>query len=211
MLGDIRHVQKLNDWDSSKISGVEVLVSDFTKVDQTKEQIEATIGYELQHDGSALKTTSIREKYPQLFDWLSLVNTNVWIILTLMLLVAGFNMISSLMILILERTQMIGLLTSLGAYSVSIRKIFIYQSGFLMLKGLFWGNLIGVGICWLQHTFHIIKLDPSLYFINSVPINFNILHILALNVGTLITSMLILVFPSMIISKISPTTTLRYN
>jgi lipoprotein-releasing system permease protein len=120
-------------------------------------------------------------------------------------------MIASLMILILERTNMIGLLTSLGANSFSIRKIFLYQSGFLLVKGLLWGNLIGIGVCLLQYHFRFVKLDQATYFITSVPINFNLLYILLLNVGTLAATMLILIVPSMIISKISPESTLRYN
>ena len=180
-------------------------------MDELKSKIESIVGTELQSDGSALKTQSIKEKYTQLFDWLGLVNMNVFIILVLMLLVAGFNMISSLMILILERTNMIGLLTALGARSASIRKIFIYQSGFLVMKGLLWGNIIGITICYLQYQFQIIKLNQASYFIDSVPINLDILNIVFLNLGTLVAVILMMVIPSMVISKISPDETLRYD
>lgn len=211
VIGDIRHVRKLNDWDSTQISGLELSVNDFSQVDKMKGLVENIVGLDLMPDGSALKTSSIKDKNTQMFDWLNLVNLNAWIILFLMLLVAGFNMVSSLMILILERTNMIGLLTSLGAQSVSIRRIFIFQSGFLILKGLFWGNLIGLGLCFLQYHFKIIKLNQSLYFLSSVPINFNLFYFLLLNIGTLIAVLLMLIIPSMIISRISPDSTLRYN
>lgn len=211
IIGDIKHVQKLNGWDSKQITGFELALDDFDHIDAEKSRVESLVGIDLQPDGSSLRTTSIKDKNPQLFDWLNLQNINVWVILVLMLLVAGFNMVSGLLILILERTNMIGLLTSLGAQNYSIRRIFLYQSGFLILKGLFWGNLIGLGICWLEYQFKFVRLDQASYFITSVPINFNILYFLLLNAGTLVATMLMLVVPSFIISKISPDTTLRYN
>jgi lipoprotein-releasing system permease protein len=212
VIGDIKHVQKLNDkWDSTQVSGFEVLINNIKQLDKMKAKVEDLVGLNLQPDGSSLRVTSIKDKNPQLFDWLGLQNMNVWVILILMLLVAGFNMVSGLLILILERTNMIGLLTSLGARNFSIRKIFLYQSGFLILKGLFWGNLLGLGLCWLQYHFKFIRLDRASYFIDSVPINFNILYFLLLNIGTLLATMLMLVVPSLIISKLSPDSTLRYN
>lgn len=211
IIGDIKHVRKLNNWDSTQISGFEISVKDFDNLDNIKAEVENIVGLNLQPDGSALKVTSINEKNPQLFDWLNLANLNAWVILLIMVVVAGFNMISSLMVLILERTNMIGLLSSLGARNYSIRKIFIYQSGFLILKGLFWGNLIGLGLCFLQYQFKLVKLDQASYFISSVPINFNILYFVLLNLGTLLVTILMLIIPSMVISRISPDTTLRYN
>lgn len=211
IIGDIRQVQALNQWSDSQISGFEINITHFEDLGAIRDKIDDLAGMNLQPDGSALKVQSIQQKYPQLFDWLGLVNMNVWIIIGLMLLVAGFNMISGLMILILERTRMIGLLTALGARSVSIRKIFIYQSGFLVLKGLLWGNIVGITICILQYYFHVIKLDQSSYFVTSVPININIFNYLLLNAGTLAAIIIMLVFPSMVISKISPDVTLRYQ
>jgi lipoprotein-releasing system permease protein len=211
VIADIKHVRRLNDWGKDKISGFEITINDFSQLDSMKSTIESIASLDLMPDGSALRTTSIKDKNQQLFDWLNLTNMNAWIILALMLMVAGFNMISSLMILILERTNMIGLLTSLGAQSVSIRKIFLYQSGFLLVKGLLWGNLIGVGICLLQYQFKFVKLDQATYFLSSVPINFNLFYLLLINIGTLVITMLMLIIPSMIITKISPDKTLRYN
>jgi ABC-type transport system, involved in lipoprotein release, permease component len=211
IIGDIKHVQKLNGWNKDQITGFEIALDDFNHIDEIKSKVENIIGIDIQKDGSSFRTTSIKDKNTQLFDWLNLQNINVWVILILMLLVAGFNMVSGLLILILERTNMIGLLTALGAKNYSIRKIFLYQSGFLILKGLLWGNLIGIGVCWLQYQFKIVKLDQASYFITSVPINFNLVYFLLLNVGTLLATMLMLVVPSFIISKISPETTLRYS
>lgn len=211
VIGDIKHVRKLNNWEKDQITGFEISLDHFDQMDEMKTKVENLIGLALQPDGSALRATSIKDKNTQLFDWLNLQNLNVWVILILMLLVAGFNMVSGLLIIILERTNMIGLLTSIGARNYSIRKIFLYQSGFLITKGLLWGNLFGLGVCWLQYHFKFVKLDQASYFITSVPVNFNFLYILLLNVGTLVATMLMLVIPSFIISKISPDTTLRYS
>lgn len=169
------------------------------------------VSLKLKPDGSGLKVVDIKEKYQQIFDWLNLQDTNVWIILALMLLVAGFNMISALLILILERTRMIGLLKALGANNQTVMRIFLYQSFILILKGLIWGNIIGVSLCYLQYHFHFIPLDQSSYFVNSVPINFNLFYIFLLNIGTTILTLIMLMLPSLIISKISPESTLRYS
>jgi lipoprotein-releasing system permease protein len=211
VLSDIKQVQKLNDWDSTQISGFEVNITDYNQVDKITAKLSDHIGLILQPDGSSFRISNIKIKYPQIFDWLNLQNLNVIVILVIMLLVAGLNMVSGLIILILERTKMIGLLVSLGSPSKSIRKIFLYQSGFLITKGLLWGNLIGLSILYLQKTFKWIKLDESSYFINSVPVNFDLGHILLLNIGTLSAIMIILIIPSLIISKINPEFTLKYN
>lgn len=208
---DIKQIKQLNDWSIDQITSFEINITDFDEIQNVKNQISSIMGVNIQPDGSALHVTSIVDKYPQIFDWLNLQNLNVWIILTLMLIVAGFNMISGLIILILDRTKMIGLLIAMGAQHINIRKIFIYQSGFLILRGMLWGNLIGLGICAMQYFFKIVKLEQSSYFINSVPINFSILHIFLLNAGTLTAILLMLIIPSLIIAKINPDVTLRYN
>ena len=140
-----------------------------------------------------------------------IVDKNVWIILGLMLIVAAFNMISGLLIMILDRTNMIGILKAIGSENRTVRRIILYQATYLMIKGLFWGNLIGIAICWIQHYFKVIRLDQSSYFIDYVPINFNIMYFILLSIGTLILTFLILLLPSMIISKISPVKTIRFN
>ena len=170
-----------------------------------------TVGFGFEEDGSRLKVINIHDKYPQIFDWLNLQDMNVMIILILMLVVAGFNMVSGLLILILDRTNMIGILKALGSPNVSIRRIFMYQSGFLILRGLFWGNIIGIGICLLQKYTGIMELDQSSYYLNTVPVNLNALHIIVLNLGTALAIIGMLIIPSMIISRISPARAIRFE
>ncbi len=208
---DIKHIQKLNNWNKNEITGYEIALTGYKKIDKVHHEVTNIVGLKLNPDGSGLKVTDIKERYTQIFDWLNLQNMNVWIILALMLLVAGFNMVSGLIILILERTNMIGLLKSLGASNSLVSNIFLYQSGFLIIKGLIWGNVIGVSICLLQYHFNFIPLDQSSYFLNSVPINLNIFYLLLLNIGTAILTLAMLVVPSMIISRVTPESTLRFN
>lgn len=211
VLADIKHIQKLNNWQKNEITGYEINLTNFKKIDEVHQHVLGLVGLKLNPDGSGLKVTDIKEKNTQIFDWINLQNMNVWIILALMLLVAGFNMISGLIILILERTNMIGLLKSLGASNSLIARIFLYQSGFLIIKGLVWGNVIGITLCLLQYHFQFIKLDQSSYFLDSVPINLNIFHLLLLNTGTAVLTLIMLLVPSLIISRVTPESTLRFN
>ncbi len=211
VFGDLRHIQRLNDWSEEQISGFEVNINDFTDLEKQTYHVMNIVGYGFEEDGSRLKVVNIRDKYPQIFDWLNLQDMNVLIILILMLVVAGFNMVSGMLILILDRTNMIGILKALGSPNVSIRKIFLYQSGFMILKGLLWGNLIGIGICLIQHYFGLIELDQSSYYLTTVPINLNLLHLLALNLGTAGIIILMLIIPSMVISRISPALAIRFE
>ncbi len=211
VFGDIRHIQRLNDWTGDQISGFEINLRDFNNLEEQTYRVMTSVGFGFEEDGSRLKVVNIRDKFPQIFDWLNLQDMNVLIILILMLVVAGFNMVSGLLILILDRTNMIGILKALGSPNVSIRKIFLYQSGFMILKGLLWGNLIGIGICMIQHYFGFMKLDQSSYYLTTVPINFSLLHILALNLGTAFIIILMLIVPSMVISRISPARAIRFE
>ena len=211
VFGDMRHIQKLNDWGTGQISGFEVNLSDFNDLDAQTLNVMQQVGFGFEEDGTRLKVVNIEEKYPQIFDWLNLQDVNVLIILILMLVVAGFNMVSGLLILILDRTNMIGILKALGSPSVSIRKVFMYQSSFLIVKGLIWGNLIGIGLCLLQSHFGFIELDQTSYYLSKVPVNLNVLHILLLNFGTATVILLMLIVPSMIISKISPVKAIRFE
>ncbi len=208
---DLGHVQKLKDWSTDQISGFEIEIDDFDKIDIMSDNIADIVGYNYEEDQDFLMVTNIKEKNVQIFDWLNLQDMNVWIILILMLIVAGFNMVSGLIILILERTNMIGILKALGATNLNIRKIFLYQSGFLISKGLLWGNIIGVTVCLIQYFFHFIKLDQASYFLNTVPINLKVIHILLLNIGTLILTILMLLIPSQIIANISPDKSIRFE
>jgi lipoprotein-releasing system permease protein len=158
-----------------------------------------------------MRVINIRERFPQIFDWLGLIDKNVWVLLGLMLIVSVFNMISGLLIIILDRTTMIGILKALGMNNQGIRSIFLYQSFYLIVKGLFWGNLIGISICLMQQHFRIIKLNPESYFLSFVPMNFNLTSLVLLNVGTLVITLIVLMLPSMIIARINPARTIRFD
>ena len=211
ILSDIKHVQSLNNWNKDQVSGLEISIDRFDDIDNMTWTIRDAVGFDINQSGERLQVLSIVEKHPQIFDWLNLQNMNVWIILILIFLVAGFNMVSSLLILILERTNMIGILKALGTKNWSIRKIFLYQSAFLIGHGLFWGNVIGIGLCFLQYKFGIVKLDQSSYYLTEVPINLNIITILTLNFGILFLTLLMLLVPSHLISRISPVKSIRFN
>jgi lipoprotein-releasing system permease protein len=208
---DIKHIQRLNNWTPDQVSGYEVMLHSIRDAETATSKIRDIAALDFTEDRSRLKVVPIQEKYSQIFDWLNLQDMNVIIIITLMLVVAGFNMISGLLILILERTNMIGILKGMGAVDASIRKIFLYQSGYLALKGLLWGNLIGLALCFLQYKFNLITLDPESYYLDTVPINFNLLHILLLNLGTLFSTLIFLLIPSMIIARVSPERTIQFN
>ncbi len=211
ILADIGHIQKLNNWTTDQVSGFEISINNFHNLDQITWEVQDIVGFDLNDEGLRLRVQSITDKYPQIFDWLNLQDLNVWIILVLIFLVSGFNMVSGLLILILERTNMIGILKALGTNNWSIRKVFLYHSAYLISKGLLWGNLIGVGLCLLQYYFGIIPLDQSSYYLSEVPINLNFWVILALNAGTLLLTVLMLVVPSYLISRISPVKSIRFN
>ncbi len=211
VLADIKHIQRLNDWDENQVSGFEITVNDFKHLDELTNDVMNTVGFGFEDDGSRLRVININEKYPQIFDWLNLQDMNVLIILLLMLVVAGVNMVAGLLILILDRTNMIGILKALGAVNVSIRKIFLYQSGFLIIKGLFWGNLIGLSICLIQKYFEILKLDQSSYYLTAVPVNIGFYNLLGLNVVTCFVILVILIIPSVVISRISPVKAIKFN
>ena len=211
VIADIGHIQKLNNWSDNEVGGFEILLDNFEDLEEMTWVVQQEVGFGFEEDGSRLKIRNIIRKYPQIFDWLNLQDMNVWIILILMLIVAGFNMVSGLMILILERTNMIGILKAIGTQNWSIRKVFLYQSAYLVAKGLFYGNIIGIGLCLLQHYFGIIKLDESSYYLSTVPINFNLLYILSLNLGTLLLTVLMLIIPSYLISRISPVKAIRFD
>lgn len=204
VFGDLAHIQKLNGWNSSQVSGFEVFIRDFRDLDKMGEVVYHKIGYDL-------NARTIRDIYPQLFDWLSLQDMNVIIILALMVMVAGITMISTLLILILERTGMIGMLKALGAKNLSIRKVFLYNAGYIIGKGLFWGNVVGLALGFIQYKFHVIALPQESYFMSYVPINLNLVNILLLNAGTVLICMCMLIVPSFIITRISPVRAIRFD
>lgn len=208
---DIGHIKRLNNWDDDQISGFEIFIDNFDRLDLITEAVQDAVGYQILPDEDKFKVINIREKYPQIFDWLNFQDLNVIIIITLMLVVAGFNMISGLLILILEKTNMIGILKALGSEDKTIRKVFLYQAAYLIGKGLLWGNLIGVGLAFIQLKTGIISLDPSSYYIKTVPINLNIVHITLLNAGTMVAIIIMLLVPSKLISRISPVKAIKYD
>lgn len=211
IISDIRHVQQLNGWTESEYSGLELFINDFDQLDLISDAVYDVVSVQKLDEKPLYYSQSIKQINPQIFGWLDLLDLNVWVILFLMLAVAGFNMISGLLILILERTSMIGILKSLGANNWSIRKIFLYHSVFLIGKGMIWGNVIGLSFCALQYFTGIIPLDAEAYYVSTVPIIFNWTFIIALNIGTALASILMMIGPSYLITKILPAKIIRYE
>ena len=203
MIGDIREVQKLNKWTKNEVGGFEVLIANFDEIDTKGNEIYNAIP-------SNLNSKTIVESYYNVFEWIELFDNNVWFIIAIMIVIAGINMITALLVLILERVQMIGILKVLGSYNSSIRKIFLYNASYLILKGLFWGNLIGLTIIGIQHFFEIITLDPETYYVTTMPVYISISAIIFLNIGTLVLCFLMLLIPSYIITKIQPSKSIKF-
>jgi lipoprotein-releasing system permease protein len=208
---DIGHIKRLNGWTEDQVSGFEIFIDDFDKLEEMHMAVRDAVGYRLLEDETKFKVTNIRMRYPQIFDWLNFQDMNVIIIITLMLLVAGFNMISGLLILILEKTNMIGIFKALGSENATIRKVFLYQAAYLISKGLFWGNIIGIGLAFIQLKTGLITLDPTSYYIKTVPVNLELSHILLLNAGTMAAIILMLLVPSQLISRIAPVKAIKYD
>ena len=204
VIADIRHVQKLNKWEANESGGLEIRIANFDNIDALTEQV-------YQHLGFDLIAQNIKSLHPQIFDWLNLQDMNVQVIIILMIIVATINMITALLILILERTQVIGILKAIGANNWSIRKIFLYNSFYLISKGLFWGNIIGIGLALIQFYFKPIRLDEATYYISVVPIHLKPLHLILLNLGALIICWLTLIIPSHLITKITPIKAIRFE
>ena len=204
VLGDIGHIQKLNKWSANDVGGLEIQLHNFEDLEKINQEVYSKIGFDL-------NARTVIDNNPQLFDWLDLQNMNVRVILILMLIVGAINMITALFILILEQSQLIGTLKALGSQNWHIRKVFIYHSLYLILRGMFWGNLIGLSLCWIQKQFQILELTRALIICHYVPIDLNIAHILALNIGTFIVCWLMLIIPSYLISKINPIKAIRFE
>ena len=203
MIGDIREVQKLNRWTENQVGGFEVILDNFDDIEEKGEEIYKEISL-------TLNAKTILESYPTVFDWIKLFDNNVWFIIGIMILIAGINMITALLVLILERVQMIGILKALGSNNSSIRKIFLYNASYLILKGMFWGNIIGLTIIGVQYFFKIITLNPETYYVATMPVHISIGAILALNIGTLVLCFLMLIIPSYIITKINPSKSIKF-
>lgn len=211
VLTDATILSRLNGWEDDMVSGIEVLVRDYDRLDQTTQELFFEMSAYQDRFGSRLYTQSIKEINPMIFNWLNLLDMNVWVILVLMILVSGFTMISGLLIIILERTNMIGMLKSMGASDFSIRKVFLYLSAFLIGQGMIWGNVIGLLFCLLQKQFNIFKLDPSIYYLTAVPIDLNPVFLILLNAGTLVVSLIMMIAPSYLVAKITPAKSIRFE
>ncbi len=208
---DICTAVRLNGWEADQASGAELTVNDFDSLYKTADCVVEKVNRTVDHYGETYSSATIRELNPQIFQWLGLMDMNVWIILALMLVVAGVTMISGLLIIILERTSMIGVLKALGARNSTIRHTFLWFAVFIIGRGLLWGNILALGLLALQRFTGIVKLDPQTYYVSTVPIELNWLYIVALNVATLVISVFMLVAPSYLVSHIHPAKSMKYE
>jgi lipoprotein-releasing system permease protein len=204
VFADIAHIQKLNQWDAGKVDGYEVLIKDFNQLNTVGNEVYQTIGYNL-------NAKTIRELHPEIFDWLGLTNMNVVVIIVIIALISSVTMISTLLILILEKTNLIGTLKAMGANNLSIRKIFIYNALYICLLGMLWGNFIALTLGLLQDKYGILKLDQASYYVKTVPVNLNLIHMLLINAGSLAVCTLALMIPSYIVSKITVVKAIRFS
>ncbi|MBN9284401.1 MULTISPECIES: FtsX-like permease family protein [unclassified Flavobacterium] len=204
VLGDIRHVQRINKWSKDEVGEFEVFIDDFSKIKEKGEEIYSEIP-------PTYNSMTIQDKYFNIFEWLKLFDFNIVVILIIMIVVATINMVVALLVLILERTQMIGILKSIGANNWMIRKIFLYNALYLIIRGLFFGNVIGIGVLLIQKYFGVVKLNPENYYVTEAPVVIDILYIGALNAGTILVCLVVLLIPSYIITKISPVKAIRFE
>ena len=208
---DLYTARKLNNWDGQLCSGAEVRVADLQLIDAVASRIADKVNRTTDHEGNIFSSQTIYESYPQIFSWLSLLDVNVWIILALMICVAGFTMISGLLIIILERTQMIGVLKALGMKGASVRHTFLWFAVFIIGKGMLIGDLLAAAIIVLQRQTGFISLDPTTYYVSEAPTEVNLPAFLLVNAATLLISVLVLVGPSFLISHIHPAKSMRYE
>lgn len=202
---------KLNGWEEGQVSGAELTVNDYNLLKETEDDVVRKVNRTTDKYGQTFSSSTVEQMNPQIFTWLDLLDLNVWIILALMICVAGITMISGLLIIILERTNMIGVMKALGARNRTIRHTFLWFSVFIIGRGMLWGNIVGIGLIALQHYTGIVSLDPSTYYVSTVPVEFNFLIILAINIATLVVSVLALIAPSYLISFIHPAKSMRYE
>jgi len=204
VVGALSLIQRLNDWSPNQIGGYELRVDDFDRLNEAASYLDDILP-------TKLKAYTILQTYPTIFEWLKLLDTNTVVMLVLMLVVAVINMISALLIMILERTSMIGMFKAMGATNWSLQKIFLYNAFYLVGVGLILGNLLGFGLGYLQSITHLFKLDPASYYMSFVPVQFNWLDAILLNLGTLVICFLVLIIPSTLVTKISPVKAIRFK
>ncbi|WP_297675092.1 ABC transporter permease [uncultured Bacteroides sp.] len=211
LLTDLYLVNRLNGWERGQASGAELQVEDYSRLEETTFRIAADMDGMVDRYGEDYCVRSVEELNPQIFAWLDILDVNIWVILVLMIGVAGFTMVSGLLIIIIERTSMIGVLKSLGADNTTIRRVFLWFAVFLIGKGMLWGNAIGFAFYFVQKAFGVFKLDPETYYMDTVPVSFNLLLFFLLNAGTLLASVLMLMGPSYLITKIRPANSMKWE
>ena len=204
VIGDIRHIRRMNKWEDDEVGSFEVFIDDFSKIEEKGQDIYQAIP-------SKLNSETVVQKYYSIFEWINIFDNNTYGIIGIMILVAGINMITALLVLILERTQMIGILKAMGSSNWSIRKVFLYNATYLIGLGLLWGNLIGIGLLFAQKYFKLIPLDPTVYYVTEAPVYISWTYILILNIGTFLICLLMLFIPSIIITRISPSRAIRFD
>ena len=209
ILTDISHIQRLNQWTDNQFSTLEILVNDYSRLNQTSADLFNKIIIYSHNTDILYRVETIESLTPQIFDWLAMLDMNAIVIIILMLAVSGFCVISGLLILILERSATIGLLKSLGANNWTIRRIFLTQSTYLISRGMLWGNVIGLTIIAIQYFTHIIPLDPTSYYVDHVPVQLSLSAWLLINIGLASASILMLVGPSYFVTRISPAEAMR--
>lgn len=204
VISHIKHLQRINKWEKNQVGHFELFVDDYSQLDAIREQV-------YQNTPPEFNTVTVERKFESIFEWISIFVKNIYGIIGIMVLVAGFNMVTALLVLILERTQMIGILKALGSNNWTIRKIFLYNASYLIVLGLIWGNVIGLGILLAQKYLKIFPLDPNVYYVSEAPVYLSVSYIAALNIGTFILCLLMLLIPSYIITKISPVKAIRFE
>ena len=204
VIGDLRQIQKLNKWEPNQVGSIELMINDPEQMRDIAFDLYRAIPFNL-------RIQTVIDEYPQIFNWLDLLDVNVVVILTLMILVAAITMISTLLILIIERTNMVGVLKALGANNRSIRKIFLYKAAYIIFKGILWGNILGLAFYFIQHQFRLIKLSPENYYVDYVPVELSLLYLVLLNAGTILVCLSMLIAPSYYITRIVPSKALRYE
>ncbi|MFS4482081.1 ABC transporter permease [Hyunsoonleella sp. 2307UL5-6] len=204
LIGNLKHIQRINSWTEDQIGNFEVFIDDYDDIERMGVAI-------FQNTPSTLNTATINEKFYSIIEWVKIFDKNIYGIIGIMILVAGINMITALLVLILERTQMIGILKALGSSNWSIRKLFLYNASYLIILGLFWGNILGLGVLFAQKYFKILKMNPDVYYVTEAPVYINWSYIFGLNIGTLALCLVMLLIPSYIITKISPVKAIRFE
>lgn len=204
VLGNRRHVQRVNNWNTDQIGSFEVFIEDDSEISQKGQEI-------YKNTPATFNTQTVEDTYYSIFEWIKIFDKNIYGIIGIMIIIAGINMITALLVLILERTQMIGVLKALGSHDWSVRKLFLYHAAYLVLLGLFWGNLIGLGLLYAQKYFKIFTLDPSVYYVTEAPVYLSLSYLIPLNLGTLILCLVMLLLPTYLVTKISPVVAIRFD